>query len=160
MCRPLANQRNKISLEKWLISCLRQEMYKMSLILWHRIARKLPKSPVQKSSGVNVKSLPLAREGKIIWLVKAVFFPVVMYGCESWTIYIERWAWKNWCFWTVVLEKTLESRLDCKEIKPVNPKGYQPWICIGRTDAEAETWPPDVKSWLIGKDPDAGKDWG
>ena len=70
---------------------------------------------------------------------------------------------KNWCFWTVVLEKTLESPLDCREIKLVNPKGNQPWIFIGRTDAEAEApilWPPDVKNWLIGKDPDAGKDWG
>ena len=67
-----------------------------------------------------------------------------------------------WCFWTVVLEKTLESPLDCKEIQPVNPKGYQSWIFIGRTDAEAETpilWPPDMKNWLIWKDPDAGKDW-
>ena len=68
---------------------------------------------------------------------------------------------KNWCFWTVVLEKTLESPLDCKEIQPVHPKN-QSWIFIGRTDAEAETpilWPPDVKSWLIWKDPNAGKDW-
>ena len=76
--------------------------------------------------------------------------------------YKESWALKNWCFWTVVLEKTLESPLDCKEIKLVNPRGNQPWIFIGRTDAEAESpvlWPPDVKSWLIGKDPDAGKDW-
>ena len=74
----------------------------------------------------------------------------------------ESWAPKNWCFWTVVLEKTLESPLDCKEIQPVHPKGYQSWVFIGRTDAEAETpvlWPPDVKSWLIGKDPDAGRDW-
>ena len=73
------------------------------------------------------------------------------------------WVRKNWCFWTVVLEKTLESLLDCKEIKSVNPKGNQPWIFIGRTDAEAEAlipWSPDVKSWLTGKDPDAGKDWG
>ena len=72
------------------------------------------------------------------------------------------WALKNWCFWTVVLEKTLESSLDCKEIKPVHPRGNQSWIFIGRTDAEAETpilWSPDVKSWLIWKDPDAGKDW-
>ena len=76
--------------------------------------------------------------------------------------YKESWAWKNWCFWTVVLEKTLESPWDCKEIKPVHPKGNQSWIFIGSTDAEAETpilWPPDVKNWLIGKDPDAGKDW-
>ena len=71
------------------------------------------------------------------------------------------WALKNWCFWTVVLEKTLESPLDCK-IKPVNPKGNQSWIFIGRTDAEAITpvlWPPDVTSWLTGKDPDVGNNW-
>ena len=88
-------------------------------------------------------------------------FPVVMYGmwkldCE------ESWAPKNWCFWTVVLEKTLESPLDCKEIQLVHPKGDQSWVFIGRTDVEAEApvlWPPDAKSWLIWKDPDAGKDW-
>ena len=75
----------------------------------------------------------------------------------------EGWAPKNWCFWTVVLEKTLESPLDWKEIQPVHPKGHQSWVSIGRTDAEAETpilWPPHVKSWLIGKDSDAGRDWG
>ena len=74
----------------------------------------------------------------------------------------ESWTQKNWCFWTVVLEKTLESPLDCKEIKPVNPKGNQSWIFIGRTDAEAEApilCPPDVKNWLLGKDSDAGEDW-
>ena len=77
--------------------------------------------------------------------------------------YKESWAQKNWRFWTVVLEKTLESPLDCKEIQPVNPKGVQSWVFIGRTDVEAEIpilWPPNMKSWLIGKDPDAGKDWG
>ena len=73
----------------------------------------------------------------------------------------EGWAPKNWCFQIVLLEKTLESPLSCKVIKTVNPKGNQPWILIGRTDTEAPIlWPPDVKSWLIGKDPDAGKDWG
>ena len=75
----------------------------------------------------------------------------------------ENWAPKNWCFWTVVLEKTLESPLDCKEIQPVHPKGDQPWVFIGRTDAEAETpvfWPPHEKSWLTGKDPDTGRYWG
>ena len=77
--------------------------------------------------------------------------------------YKETWALKNWCFWTVVLEKTLESPLDCKEVKPVHPKGNQSWIFTGRTDAEAEApilWPPDVKNWLIGKDSDAGKTEG
>ena len=75
----------------------------------------------------------------------------------------ESWARKNWCFWTVVLEKTLESPLDCKEIQPVHPKGDQSWVFPGRTDAEAETpvlWPPHAKSSLIGKDPDAGRDCG
>ena len=72
----------------------------------------------------------------------------------------ESWVLKNWCFWTVVLKKTLESPLDSKEIKPVNPKGNQSSIFIGRADAEALVlWPPDEKNWLIGKDPDAGKDW-
>ena len=77
--------------------------------------------------------------------------------------YKESWAVKNWCFWTVVLEKTVESPLDCKEIQPVHPKGIQSLVFIGRTDVEAETpilWPPDAKCWLIWKDPDAGKDWG
>ena len=74
----------------------------------------------------------------------------------------ESWALKNWCFWTVVLEKTLESPLNCRELQPVHAKGNQSWIFTGRTDAEAESlilWPPDTKSWLIWKDPDAGKDW-
>ena len=89
------------------------------------------------------------------------FLPVVIYGCEL--DHKESWVPKNWCFQTVELKKTLESSLDCKEIKPVNPKGNQPWIFIGRTDAKAEApilWPPDMKSQLIGKDPDSGKDWG
>ena len=75
----------------------------------------------------------------------------------------EDWAPKNWCFWTIVLEKILESPLDCKEIQPVHSEGDQPWDFFGRNDAKAETsvlWPPDAKSWLIGKDPDAGRDWG
>ena len=94
-----------------------------------------------------------------VHLVKAMVFPGVMYGCE---LDKESWVPKNWCFWTVVLEKTLESPLDCKEIKLVNPKRNQSWILIVRTDVEAETpilWTPDAKSWLIWKDPDAGKDW-
>ena len=94
-----------------------------------------------------------------LWLNKATVFPVVMYGCESWD-YKEIWALKNWCFWTVELEKTVENPLDCK-IKPVNPKRNQSWIFTGRTDAETETpilWPPDAKNWLTGKDPDAGQD--
>ena len=91
-------------------------------------------------------------------LVKAMVFPVVMYGYESWTM---KKVLKNVCFWTVVLEKTLESPLDCKEIQPVHSED-QPWDFIGRNGAKAETpvlWPPHAKSWLILKDPDAGKDW-
>ena len=79
-----------------------------------------------------------------IYLVKAIVFPVVMYGCESWTI--RKLSLKNWCFWTVVLEKTLESPLDIKDIQPVNPKGNQSWIFIGRTDAKAET-PNSLATW-------------
>ena len=94
-------------------------------------------------------------------LVKAMAFPVVMYRCESWTV--KKAEHRRIDFWTAVLEKTLESPLDCKEIQPVHPKGNQPWIFIGGTDPEAEApilWPPDAKSWLIGKDPDVGRDWG
>ena len=97
-----------------------------------------------------------------VHLVKALDFPVVM---DRWIWELghkEVWNLKNWCIWIVLLEKTLESPLNSKKIQPVNPKGNQSWIFIGRTDAEAETpicWPPDVKSWLIGKDHDAGKDW-
>ena len=96
-----------------------------------------------------------------VHLVKAMVFPVVMYGCESWTVKKAECgkidAFELWCW------RTLESPLDCKEIQPVHPKGDQSWVFIGRTDAEAETlilWPPHAKSWLIGKYPDAGKDWG
>ena len=103
----------------------------------------------------------LLRGSTKVCLVKAMVFPVVMYGW--WELdHKEGWVLKNWYFWTVVLEKTLESPLDCKEIKPVHPKGDQPWIFIGRRDAEAEPpilWAPGVKTWFIGKDPDAGKDW-
>ena len=95
-----------------------------------------------------------------VCLVKAMVFPVVMYGCELGCK--ESWVQKNGCFETVVLEKTFENPLDCKEIRPVNPKGNQSWIVIGRTYAKVEApklWPPDVKSQLIGKDLNAGKDW-
>ena len=87
-----------------------------------------------------------------VCLVKLMVFPVVMYGCESWTV--KKSEHQRRCFWTVVLEKALESPLDCKEIQPVHPKGDQSWVFIGRADAEAEApilWPPDAKNWLIGK---------
>ena len=94
--------------------------------------------------------------------------PSQSYDCSSSHVWMweldhkESWALKNWCFWTVVLENTLESPLDCKQIQPVHPKGNQSWIFIGRTDVEAQApllWPPAGKNWLIWKDPDAGKDW-
>ena len=96
-----------------------------------------------------------------VCLVQAMVFLIIMYRHEL--DYKQSWALKNWCFWTVLLEKTLESPLDCREIQPVHLKGNQPWVFTGRTDAGVEIpilWPPHVKSWLIGKDPDAGKDWG
>ena len=95
---------------------------------------------------------------KKVCIVKAMVFPVGMYGCESWTI--QNWAPKNWCFWIVVLENTLESPLDYKEIQPVNPKGTQSWVFTGRIDDKAEIpilWPPEVKNWLMGKDLMLGK---
>ena len=97
-----------------------------------------------------------------VHLVKAMVFPVVMYGCESWTGKKAEHP-KNCCFWTVVLEKILESLLDCKEIQPVHSKGDWFWVFFRRNDAKAEIlvlWPAYVKSWLIGKDSDAGRDWG
>ena len=122
------------------------------LLLWRKSMTNL--DSILKSRGITLPTK--------VCLVKAMVFLVVMYGCESWMVKKADRP-KNWCFWTVVLEKTLESPLDCKEIQPVHPKGDQSWILIGRKDAEAATsilWPPHVKSWLIGKDPDAGKDWG
>ena len=125
----------------------------------HKIKRH---SILGRKAMTNLVSLLKSRDSTLptkICLVKAMAFPVVVYGCEL--DHKESWVPKNWCFWTVVLEKTLESPLDCKEIKPVNPKGDQSWLFIGNTDAEAEApilWPTDAKNWLIWKDPDAGKD--
>jgi len=127
----------------------------------HEIKRRLLLGrKVMTNLGSILKSGNISLPTKV-HLVKAMVFPVVTYGCESWTI--KKFdCQKNWCFWTVVLEKTLESPLDCKEIQPVHPKGDQYWVFIRRTDVEIETpilWPPDAKSWLIWKDPDTGKDW-
>ena len=124
----------------------------------HEIKRCL--LPVRKAM-TNLDSVLKSRDITLptkVHLVKDMVFHVWMWEFD----YKEDWVQKNWCFWTVVLEKTLESPLDCKEIQSVHPKGNLSWIFIGRTDAEAETpilWPPDAKNWLIGKDPDAGKDW-
>ena len=127
-------------------------------------AMKLRHLLLGKKVMTNLDSILKSRDITLptkVRLVKAMVFPVVLYGCELGCE--ESWAPKNWCFWTVVLEKTLESPLDCKEIQPVHSKGDQSWVFIGRADAKAETpilWPPNVKRWLLGKDLDAGRDWG
>ena len=112
-----------------------------------------------KKAMINLDSILKSRDITLptkVRLVKAMVLPIGVYGCESWK---ERWVPNNWCFWTVVLEKTLESPLDCKEIQPVHPKENQSWVFTGRTDAETPIlWPPDAKNRLTGKDPDAGKD--
>ena len=124
---------------------------------------------LERKALTNLDSILKGRDMTLLTkahMVKAKGFPVVMYGCESWIKVKKKKGWmpKNWCFWTVVLEKTIESPLECKEIKPVDPRGNPPWIFIERTDSEAEAeapilWSPNGKNWLIGKDPDAGKDW-
>ena len=127
----------------------------------HEIKRHLL---LGRKAATNLEGILKSRDITLptkVCLFKAMVFPVVTYG--MWELdYNECWMPKNWCFGNVVLEKTHESPLDCKMIQAVNPKGSQSWVFTGRTDAEAETpllWPPDAKNWLIGKDPDARKDW-
>ena len=127
----------------------------------HEIKRRLL---LGRKAMTNLDSILKRREITLptkVHLVKAMVFPVVTYWC--WELDCkESWGWKNWCFWTMVLEKMLESPLDCKEIQPVHLKGNLSWVFIGETDAEAETpilWPSNAKNWLSGKDPDTGKDW-
>ena len=128
----------------------------------HEIKRRLL---LGRKAMTNLDSILKSRDITLptkVHLVKAMVFPVVMYGCESWTMKKAEHQ-KNWCFWTVVLEKTLESPLNCKEVQPVHPKRDRSWVFIGRTDAKAETpilGPPHVKRWLIGKVSNAGRDWG
>ena len=124
---------------------------KRHLLLGRKVMTKLDSILKSRYSTLPIK----------VHLVKAMVFSSS--HVRMWELdYEESWVPKNWCFWTVMLEKTLECPLDCKEIHPVHPKGNQSWIFIGRTDVEAETpilWPPDAKNWLIWKDLDAGKDW-
>ena len=137
---------------------------------WETWVRSLVwEDPLEKGKAAHFSILAW----RIPWTVKSTGSQRVGHDWETFTFtslhvwmweldYKESWAQKNWCFWTVVLEKTLESPLDWKELKPVNPKGNQSWIFIGRRDAEAEApvlWPSDMKSWLTGKDSDAGQDW-
>ena len=113
------------------------------------------KAMINLDSILESRHITLPRK---VHLVKALVFPVVMYGYESWTRKKESWAPKNWCFWTVVLEKTLESPLECKEIQPVHPKGISTEGLMLKLKLQY-FGPPDAKSWLIWKDPDTGKDW-
>ena len=140
---------------------------------WQTLFSWTPESLQMVTAGMKLKHLLLGRKAVTnldsvlkrrditlptkVHLIKVMVFPVIMYGCEL--HHIESWALKNWCFWTVVLEKTLESTLNSKEIQPVHLKGNQSWKFIGRTDVKAETpvlWPPEAKNWLLWKDPDAG----
>ena len=126
----------------------------------HEIKRRLL---LGRKSMTNLDSILKSKDTTLptkVHLLKAMVFPVVMCGCESWTK--RKLNARNWCFWTVLLEKTIESPLDCKKIRPVHPKENQFWIFIGRTDPEVKApivCLPDAKNWLIGKDPDAAKDW-
>ena len=124
----------------------------------HEIKRRLL---FGRKTMTNLDSISKSRDITLltkVCLAKVMVFPAVMYGCEL--DHKESWAPKNWCFWTVALEKTLESPLYCKEIQPVHPEGDQSWVFIGRTDVEAPILrPPDAKNWLTWKDPDAGNDW-
>ena len=127
------------------------------LFLQHEIKRCLL---LGRKAMTNLDSILKSRDiiPTKVNIVKAMVFLVWVWEMD----HKESWVLKNWCFWTVLLEKTLESPWDCKEIKLVNPKGNESWIFIGRTDAETEApilWPPDTRNWLIGKDSDAGKDW-
>ena len=123
----------------------------------HEIKRRLL---LGRKAMTNLDNLLKSRDVALPTKVHSQSYGFSRSHVQMWELdYKESWAPKNWCFWTVVLEKTLESPLDCKEIKPVHPKGNQFWIFIGRTDAEAEApilWPPDAKNWLITKEPDAG----
>ena len=134
----------------------------------HEIKKKKKKKKnllLERKVMINLDSILKSRDITLltkVHLLKAMIFPVVMYGCESWTIKKAEWwriyAFEMWCW----LGKTLESPLDCKEIQPFHPKGNQSWMFFGRTDVKAESpvlWPPEVKNWLIGQDPDAGKEW-
>ena len=147
--------------KQWLAIVLRGSKITADGDCSHEIQRRLVlgrKVMTNLDSIVKSKDITLPTK---VRLVKAMVFPVVMYGCESWTIKKAE-HWRIYGFWIAVLEKTLESPLECKNIQPIHSKGNQSWIFIGRTDAEAEPpilWPPDGKNWLIRKDPDAGKDW-
>ena len=134
------------------------------MISLHKLGLPKPKTCIScYSSSTKILQLPILKTCSVSVQINRPLAGLRLWSDLNSTNCEEGWAPKNWCFWTVVLEKTLESSLDCKEIQPVHSEGDQPWDFFGRTDAKAETpvlWPPHVKSWLIGKDSDAGRDWG
>ena len=142
----------------------RKELFKESINLVEE--KKKIRMTLSMATLIMIYVAESLREQKNVWKILFVTIKAMVFSSSLvwlWELdHKEDWAPKNWCFHTVVLVKTLESPLDSKEIKPGYPKGNQPWIVIGRTDAEAEApilWPPDLKRWLIGKNSDAGKDW-
>ena len=160
---------------------IRRENYQLKLLMkiWHNLlygalwhSRRMRWEDGWGGGGIQEwrdTCMPMADSCWCLVKPSQYYKVIIIYGFSSSHIWMweldseESWALKNWCFWTLGLEKTLESPLDCKEIQPVHPKGYQSWVFIGRTDVEAETpilWPPHVKSLLIGKYHNAGKDWG
>ena len=151
--------KNFILSTKILLGCI-----KTTTRIWEKVWTSQTKmlAPWKKNLNSILKSRDITLPTKV-HTIKTTVFPVVSHVLMWELDHKERWVSKKWCFQTVVLEKTLESPLDSKKIKPVNPTGNQPWISFGRTDAEAESlilWPHDAKNRLSGKDPDAGKDWG
>ena len=168
---------NPKELREWAIWMSGQRVFKTEGTVMHRSWDRPPLRKRMKISAVGVKEDKLESgrqsqrdKGTPLLDPKSISVTLTFTGNKisssrvwMWELdYKESWVPKNWWFWTVMLKKTLESPLDCKEIQPVHPKGNQSRIFIGRTDAEAETpihWPPDAKNWLIGKEPDAGKDW-
>ena len=168
---------NPKELREWAIWMSGQRVFKTEGTVMHRSWDRPPLRKRMKISAVGVKEDKLESgrqsqrdKGTPLLDPKSISVTLTFTGNKisssrvwMWELdYKESWVPKNWWFWTVMLKKTLESPLDCKEIQPVHPKGNQSRIFIGRTDAEAETpirWPPDVKNWLIGKEPEAGKDW-
>ena len=141
-----------------LKQCPMEQLWPLLQILAKAKAKRKAKAMTNLDSLLKSRDITFLTK---VLTVKAIIFPVFIHGYENWT-HKDSWAPKNWCFLIVVLEKTLESSLDCKEIKLVNSKGNQPWVFIGRTDAEAETLtlrPSDAKSWLTRKDSDNGEDW-
>ena len=148
----------------WLLHTRKPQLIRRTNICIFPAAMKLKDTPWKESYDQPRQHIKKQRHYFVNRVLSSQGYGFSSSHVWMWELdYKESWVLKNWCFWIVVLEKTLEGPLNCKEIQPVNSKGDQSWVFIGRTDAEAETpifWPPNAKSWLIWKDPDVGKDWG